>query len=106
MTQARAIYRNASGTDDSLTPRPGIDTWVEGGLSFYDSLDTLRPGKDTTRLRRLRAIYDRDPPGHVTVRPESQAELEEWASARGTGVQHPLTQELRAAITAAGYKRR
>ena len=38
------IYRTATGNANSLTPRPGIDDIPGGGLSFYDSLERLKPG--------------------------------------------------------------
>lgn len=96
------LYRSASGTDASLTPRPGIDdTSLEGGgLSFWDSLDNpnLQSGKyvaiDPSKLRMLVVVNDNVPPGHVTVRPSTLEALRGWASSRGTRARHPFTQEL------------
>jgi hypothetical protein len=109
MAEGQKIYRNASGTDDSLTPRAGVDTTGPyRGLSFWDDLDKLNPGKwievDTSKLDHLQAMFDDAPPGHVSVRPASQREREEWAASRGTGVRHPLTQELLDARTGEGRK--
>lgn len=99
------IYRAASGTPDSLTPRPGIDD-VPGphgqmGLSFFDSLDNpnIRPGSkyvsiDVAGLNNLEAHFDNVPPGHVSVRPQTLHQLQGWSATRGTGQIHPLTQEL------------
>jgi hypothetical protein len=53
---------------------------------------------DTALLKRLRAIADREPPGHVSIRPEDLALLEEWAASRGGETVHPLTQEILDAI--------
>ncbi|MBE2201483.1 MAG: RHS repeat-associated core domain-containing protein, partial [Anaerolinea sp.] len=98
------IYRGASGTPDSITPRPGIDD-VPGsqgqlGLSFFDSLDNpnVKPGKyvsiDVARLSNLEAHFDNIPLGHVSVRPPTLHELQGWSATRGTGQIHPFTQEL------------
>ncbi len=98
-------YRSASGTPDSLTPRPGIDDVPGGGLSFFDSFDNpgVKPGKVVeiapNVLRSLTVDYDNDPPGHVTIRPSSHTELVQWAATRGTGQVHPFTQELLNAVT-------
>ncbi len=103
------IYRNASGTGDSLTPRMGIDTTIpQGGLSFWNSIDKLNPGKyvaiDPTKLNSLTAILDNNPIGHVTVMPNTISELESWAMSRGTGIVHPFTQELLNAIVEIGKR--
>jgi RHS repeat-associated protein len=111
MSQGR-IYRSASGTADSLTPRPGIDDLPGGGLSFFNSLENpgVQPGKyvsvDVSRLNTLGAFFDNNPPGHVTVRPQTLGQLREWASTRGTGQIHPLTQELLDANLQIGKKPR
>jgi len=99
------IYRSASGTPDSLTPRPGIDDVPGGGLSFFDDVDHpgIKRGKvvevDSDLLKSLQVIHDNDPPGHVTVRPYTHEELVAWAATRGTGEIHPFTQELLNAVT-------
>jgi hypothetical protein len=59
---------------------------------------------DATKLQALRVIFDSNPEGHVTVRPETLAELRAWAAARGTGQIHPFTQELLDAIIGIGRK--
>ena len=92
------IYRNATGTPSSLTPRPGVDDLPGGGLSFFNSIDKLNPEKyiaiDASKLQRLTAILDNNPPGHVTVAPPTLVGLQEWAATRGTEVIHQFTQEL------------
>jgi RHS repeat-associated protein len=92
------IYRNASGTPASLTPRPGVDDIPGGGLSFWNSVDKLNSGKyisiDASKLENLIAILDEDLPGHIIVIPSTFAELQEWAATRGTETVHALTQEL------------
>jgi len=103
-TYTGRAYRSASGTPDSVTPRPGIDDVSGGGLSFFDSLDNpgVKSGKyveiDTSRLRALIAIRDNQPPGHITIRPPTLTELRAWAATRGTGKIHPFTQEVLDAI--------
>jgi hypothetical protein len=103
------IYRAASGSDDSLTPRPGIDDGVDGGLSFWDSLDNIKSGEkyvtvDPQKFGDLRAIRDNNPPGHVSVRPQSNSDLKEWAATRGTGKPHRLTTEVKNAVIDIGKK--
>jgi chorismate synthase len=104
------IYRSASGTPDSLTPRSGVDDVAGGGLSFFDSLNNpgVKPGKyvevDTSKLVTLIAIPDNNPPGHVTVTPGSLQALQDWAATRGTGQLHPFTAEILAAVTNIGKK--
>jgi len=92
------MYRNASGTADSLTPRPGIDDIAGGGLSFWNSLDALNPGKyvvvDASKLQQLKAVLDNNPIGHITVSPATLQELQAWAATRGSGIVHGFTQEL------------
>ena len=101
------IYKKGPDSDMNLTPRPGKDTDIKGGLSFFDSPTNpnmqIQKGEkylavDATKLNELQVINDNDPPGHFTVRPESQGVLLEWAATRGTGTVHRLTEELRRAI--------
>ncbi len=102
------IFRNASGTADSLTPRLGVDDVPGGGLSFFRGLEYLQPGKyvavDPNKLNSLTAILDDAPPGHVIVAPETYAQLQEWAATRGTGITHPLTQEVINAVIEFGKR--
>lgn len=104
------IFRSASGTPGSVTPRPGIDDVSGGGLSFFDGLDNpgVKPGKyvevDTNLLHGLEVDFDDVPPGHVTVRPNSLSELQEWAATRNTEVIHPYTQKILDAIVNIGKK--
>lgn len=80
------------------------------GCPFFDSLDNpgVSPGKyievDTSKLETLTVIPDNDPPGHVTVRPNSDQELLEWAATRGTGRLHAYTLEILAAVSRIGKK--
>jgi hypothetical protein len=98
------LFRSASGTADSLTPRPGIDDGPDGGLSFFDSVENpgVKPGKvvevDSSKLRSLQVNMDNDPPGHVTVRPSSDMDLQAWAASRGSGSVHSFTQEILDAV--------
>jgi hypothetical protein len=104
------LYRSASGTPDSLTPRPGSDDLPGGGLSFWRSPDEPRIGEgkyvevDPGKFRDLLVAEDQGLQGHVLVRPASLSRLREWAATRGTGAVHPLTRELLDAVTDIGRK--
>ncbi len=90
----------------NLTPRPDVDTAHDPkGLSTFDEPGMAAPrgGKvqviDTARLQSLRLVHDPDDAHHITIRPESQGELDEWAASRGReDYVHPLTRELQQAI--------
>lgn len=105
------IYRKASGSADSLTPRPGVDdlNLENGGLSFFDSIENmvnnlpLKPGDkyvvvDPKKLDGLDVILDNTPPGHVSVRPPTLDALKEWASTWKTGTVHRFTEIIKDAI--------
>jgi hypothetical protein len=97
----RSVFRTASGTDDSFTPRPGKDT--EGpkrGLSTFDSPEKAPAGRahkiDLDLLKPpLGAIADGH--GHISIVPLTEEgvtddeKLREWAKFRKTGQQHPFT---------------
>jgi hypothetical protein len=100
------LYRAATGSPDSLTPRTS-DIVPGGGLSFWDSIDKIGPGEkyvavDPQKLKTLEAFPDNNPTGHVTVRPKSLESLQDWGSSRGTGNTHPLTQEVLNAVVYRG----
>ena len=92
------VYRSASGTPDSLTPRPGVDM---DGLSTFSRPESLSGRRlqiiDTRQFRTLRAIAD-GPDGHVSIAPPNLADLVAWAASRQSGVVHPYTQEVLDAI--------
>jgi hypothetical protein len=96
----RYVYRSASGTYQSLTPRPR-DT---EGLSTFDTPDRMR-GKikiiDAQKLRSLEAVTDGG--GHVSIRPKDMGEMEGWIASRDTANEnpHPFTQELMDSIVEA-----
>jgi RHS repeat-associated protein len=102
------IYRNATGTSDSMTPRPGVDDLPGGGLSFWTGIENLNPGKyvavDPTKLNKLSAVLDNIPPGHIRVVPDTIGQLQEWAATRGTGIVHEFTEELMLAIINIGKR--
>ena len=105
--QLMKVYRVGSSTDNNLTPRPGKDT--EGpkrGLSTFETLEeAARPGGkaqeiETDNLSNLDAIQNGSGSNtHVSIRPERQEQLEEWAAARGSDETHAYTAEVRSAIT-------
>ena len=80
------VYRMASGTPDSMTPRPGKDT--TSGLSFsLDKPEGKYQAVDVAKLNGtgLEAINDHG--SHVSIRPENDPDfkkLNEWASTRQT----------------------
>ena len=111
------LYRLGSLTSDNFTPRAGKDTiggpGQAAGLSMFEEL-VLASGRkaqaiDSERLRLpLKAIPDNPAEGgtegHVAIAPidaqgrVDQALLDEWASTRGTGQVHRLTQIVLDAI--------
>ncbi|WP_244136476.1 RHS repeat-associated core domain-containing protein [Burkholderia sp. BCC0405] len=110
------VFRNASGTPDSLTPRLGKDTTrVDGkepGLSAATSEAGLDSGKyvelDVGKLCScgLQATHDK-PNGHVTIRPindPTDSKLTDWAKSRGGGSTHSLTEGILGAVTGRGEK--
>ncbi|WP_269765456.1 RHS repeat-associated core domain-containing protein [Burkholderia ubonensis] len=110
------VFRNASGTPDSLTPRLGKDTTridgKEPGLSAATSEAGLDSGKyvelDVGKLCScgLQATHDK-PNGHVTIRPindPTDSKLTDWAKSRGGGSTHSLTEGILGAVTGRGKK--
>lgn len=92
------IYRSASGTPASMTPR-AADT---KGLSAANSLENALPGKnqiiDTSKLKNLCAICDNAKTGHVSIAPKDASQLQGWINSRGGTATHPLTKELMDAV--------
>ncbi|MBL8920201.1 MAG: hypothetical protein JNJ54_15145 [Myxococcaceae bacterium] len=106
------VYRGGPRTDKNLTPRPGKDTdpdSMDRGLSTWTTREAAgRPGEKVTpiEVRKLKCIgLVCRSDGHVSLRPEGQAELEDWAATRPSldpptsAKPHPLTQEV---VDAAG----
>lgn len=94
----RYVYRGASGTYQSMTPR-AIDT---EGLSSWDKPNRIQ-GKvqiiDTQKLGDdLEAVPDGG--GHVSIRPKDMSEMEGWIASRATANDspHPFTEVLKDAI--------
>jgi hypothetical protein len=94
----RLVYRSASGTPASMTPR-AKDV---GGLSAADSLSNALPGKnqviDTSKLENLCAVCDNPATGHVSIYPKDPSQMQGWINSRGGDTVHPLTQELMDAV--------
>ena len=91
------IYRSATGTARSLTPRPGIDY---DGLSFYLTPPIGEKYYETTIEKVnatgfLEAVIDR--PGHCSVRPRFGS-IEGWMSYRDKPVPHFYTLLLLAVL--------
>jgi hypothetical protein len=105
------IYKKGAKTTDSVTPRPGHDDLdlENGGLSFWDSVENMNKHNplgpndkiltvDPKQIDGLDIIKDNNPPGHISIRPPTLSELQEWASTRGTDVIHKFTQTMWDAI--------
>jgi len=92
------IYRSASGTPVSMTPR-AVDA---KGLSAADSLKNALPGKnqviDTSKFRKLCAVCDNSATGHVSITPKDMSQMQGWINSRGGPEIHPFTQELMDAV--------
>ena len=92
------IYRSASGTPASMTPRAAN----VNGLSAANSLDNALPGKnqviDTSKLSNLCAVCDNLATGHVSITPIDATQMQGWINSRGATDIHPLTQELLDAV--------
>jgi len=103
------VYRSATGTNASMTPRLNKDT--EGprrGLSAHINPEEAisrkeNPQKhrvlgiDVGALRELQAFQDET--GHVSLRPATDELLRAWAESRDDEEHpHQLTQEVQAAI--------
>ena len=94
----KLVYRSASGTPASMTPR----VKDAGGLSAADSLSNALPGKnqiiDTSRLNNLCAVCDNIATGHVSIYPKDPTQMQGWINSRGGDAVHPLTRELMDAV--------
>ena len=92
------IYRAASGTPTSMTPRAKD----ANGLSAANSLENALPGKnqiiDTSRLNNLCAVCDNLRTGHVSINPKDMSQMQGWINSRGSRDVHPLTKELMGAV--------
>jgi len=92
------IYRSASGTPASMTPR-AVDA---KGLSAADSLANALPGKnqviDTSKFKSLCAVCDNPATGHVSITPKDMSQMQGWIKSRGGAEVHPFTRELMDAV--------
>jgi hypothetical protein len=109
------VYIWGNLTSDNFTPRPGKDTvgrpGQQAGLSASEEIPAGRKaqGIDTDKLKPpLKAIPDDTQqggtPGHFAIAPVDQegrvdvAQLQDWATSRGTGQTHTFTQILLDAV--------
>ena len=92
------IYRAASGTPTSMTPR-SVD---KAGLSATNSLENALLGKnqiiDTSKFKNLCAVCDNPKSGHVSIIPKDATQMQGWINSRGSSEVHPLTRELMDAV--------
>ena len=100
------LYRGGPRNPGAFIPRPGIDTeGPERGLSFFDTPEAAVAGKKskvyqtigTDSLSKLQ-VFQTGEPGHYSLRPETQAELDQWAATKGTGITSPYTTEVLKAL--------
>jgi len=102
-------YRAGSPTPANMTPRQGRDTEGElRGLSAFDTAERAAAAStgptvkvqviETNRLTLLGEFRHPVPEGHISLRPETQEQLEEWAASRGADGTHPMTEHVIAAI--------
>ncbi|SEF32362.1 RHS repeat-associated core domain-containing protein [Variovorax sp. NFACC28] len=111
-----SVFRGASGTADSLTPRPGVDDTPKDsrlpGLSANVGIEGLGSGKyveiDVAHACScgLDVIHDKAD-GHVTIRPQddpSNEKLRNWAAMRGTGASNSYTDGLLESVRSRGKK--
>jgi len=91
------LYIAGTRTKVNLTPRPQDSK----GLSSYDNLEarifsTSRKAQiiETARLKTLQVHGPDGPDGHYSIRPRTQAELEEWMATREGPVTHRLAHEM------------
>ena len=93
------IYRSASGTPASMTPR-AVDL---KRLSAANSVENALAGKnqiiDPSKLQNLCADCDNAATGHVSIAPKDMSQMPGWINSRGGTEIHPLTQELMDAVT-------
>lgn len=103
------VYRSASGTNKSMTPRSdqdleglhrGLSAHIDPDLAIVRRATPVKHrvlGIDVSLLRELQAFQDET--GHVALRPANDDLLREWAQRRDDE-EHPhrLTLEVQAAI--------
>jgi hypothetical protein len=94
------VYRSASGTPASMTPRPQDAK----GLSASINLDSFPSGSkiqaiDTSKLTNLCAVCDNPKTGHVSISPKDTTQMQGWIDSRTSPNTHSLTQELMNAVT-------
>lgn len=94
----RYVYRSASGTYQSMTPR--VKDFE--GLSSFDSPDRLNGKVKIIDTQKLGPNLEANPDGggHVSIRPKDMSQMEGWIESRETANvnPHPFTQELMDAI--------
>lgn len=96
------LYIAGSRTKVNMTPRPQDSK----GLSSYDNLNagifsTSRKAQviETARLKTLQVHGPDGPDGHYSIRPGTQAELEEWMATRDGPVTHRFAHEMIESVT-------
>jgi hypothetical protein len=94
VTDAGMIYRSATGTAKSMTPR----LRDVNGLSAANSLKNALSGKnqiiDPSKFNNLKAMCDNPNTGHVSITPKDMSQMQDWINSRAGVDVHPLTQEL------------
>jgi RHS repeat-associated protein len=94
------VYREASGTPNSMTPRAKDPN----GLSAANNMENALPGKnaviDVSKLKNLCAVCDNLKTGHVSIRPKDMTKMQGWIDSKATANSnpHPFTKELLDAV--------
>ncbi len=98
------LYRGGGRSPSNLTPRPIKDTvGPERGLSVFDTVAAATKNSKiyqtigTDNLTTLNVVPTGDP-GHYSIRPDTQVELDQWAATRGTDTVSPYTKEVQSAL--------
>jgi len=110
------VWRGGGQTNQTFTPRPDKDTDPDSdkrGLSTFRDPNRAAPntgstaqGIDLNKIDRSKFDVIETPDGHVSIRPKTQQELEEWAQSRPNAntTPHPYTSDVRSAATGVTYK--
>ena len=113
--QSNTVWRGGNNNNTTFTPRPGtpdVDpNHPDRGLSTYrDPRRAAGEGGKAYEIDLNKLPLDtfdtaERPDGHVSIRPKTQAELEDWAKSRPTAKEkpHPMTEKVRKAQTGRKY---
>jgi len=100
------VFRSASGTAKSLTPRAADANGLSGSLTPIENATNVKI--DPSKLSTLQCVCDNVKTGHVSIAPGTvdaagnlnvdQKAMQSWMDSRETNKVHDLTRELLGAI--------